>query len=116
MRKNLVKEALKYKFFNDKDAVINDYMAKECEGGTQVLNYTNGKVAIANFHTHRVYTRNGYFFSVILKDEYYLNEQNEEELLEYLDNQFASKYEEEEEPEEGYEDVEDVEEEDLGDE
>ncbi len=92
MFKNLIKEALKNEFFNDKDKIINDYLAKNCEGSTQRLTYTHGKVAIVDLGASRVYSRNGFFYSVILKDDYYINDLNEEEYLTKLDNYYQNKY------------------------
>lgn len=96
MFKNLIKEALKNKFFEDKDVVINDYMEKgfvEAENPFRTYNYTNGKAVIVDVLNGKAYTRNGFFFSVVLKDNEYLEELNEVELLTYYNDKLASKYE-----------------------
>lgn len=104
MRKtNLIKEGLKYKFFNDKEEIINDYLNGCEEGYYARFNYTNGKSVIVCNENAKAFSRNGFFFSVILKDEDYINNLDEEEILEYLDGRFSAKYEE---PEEEYEDIE----------
>ena len=107
MYKNLVKEYLKKKFFEDKDAAIEKYQ----EEGTQataisIYSYASGKKVIIDEATEKAYSRNGYFFSVILKDEAYLEDvaNNEEEnYLAYLNNDLATKYGTEEEHFEEYE-------------
>lgn len=94
MYKNLVKEYLKKKFFEDKDAAIAKYQ----EEGTQataisIYSYANGKKAIIDEATEKAYSRNGYFFSVILKDKAYLEDvANNEDYLAYLNDDLASKY------------------------
>lgn len=101
--KYLVIESLKNEFFKDKDKVIDDYLAKVCEGGTQVVEYTSGKKAIITLADKKAYSRNGFFYSVIIKDDVYLNDLNEEEYLEKLNEYYQAKYETEEEEIEGEE-------------
>lgn len=98
--KNLVKEYLKDKFFENKDEVISKYLTATGES-VKTYNYTKGKaVIIAN---ERAYSKNGYFFSVILKNEDYIQnivKENIGDVVVYFDEKFGQKYEEEIEDEE----------------
>ena len=92
--KNLVKEYLKDKFFVDKDEVISKYLTATGDS-VKTYNYTKGKaVIIAN---ERAYSKNGYFFSVILKNEDYIQSINTSDVISYFDEKFGQKYEEIEE-------------------
>ena len=97
MYKNLVKEYLKKKFFEDKDAAITKYQ----DEGTQakaisIYTYTGGTKVIIDEANERAYSRNGYFFSVILKDEAYLEDvADNEDYLAYLNDSLVIKYEDE---------------------
>lgn len=96
MYKNLIKESLKVKFFKDKEVVINEYFNYLTDVGAEdveIYSYTGGKKVILDKATNTAYTRNGYFFSVILKDDEYLETLNEEELLTFLDGELSTKYE-----------------------
>lgn len=100
MYKNLVKEYLKKKFFEDKDVAIDNYLKNStCPPEVEIYTYTSGKKVIINKENAIAYSRNGFFFSVILKDEDYIQfvEDENEEWLECLNNALASKYETEEE-------------------
>ncbi len=95
--KNLVKEYLKDKFFENKDEVISKYLTATGES-VKTYNYTKGKaVIIAN---ERAYSKNGYFFSVILNNEDYIQSINTSDVIVYFDEKFGQKYKEEIEAEE----------------
>jgi len=103
--KNLVKEYLKRKFFENKAEVIGDYKIF-ASPAISVYQYTKGKSVIIDSTENKAYSRNGYFFSVILKDNNYIEyvlENKKEEVIQYLDNAFAKDYETEAEVEEGKE-------------
>lgn len=69
-----VVQNLKEEFFADKDKFINDYLTST-EEIVKRYRYTSGKqVLICN---DRAYSRNGFFFAVILKDEEYVSEKAE---------------------------------------
>lgn len=90
--KNLVKEYLKDKFFENKDEAISKYLTATGDS-VKTYNYTKGKaVIIAN---ERAYSKNGYFFSVILKNEDYIQSINTSDVISYFDEKFGQKYEEE---------------------
>ena len=93
MLKNLVKEALKIQFFKDKDLIINDYL-KSTNKEEEVLTYTytSGKVVLVDTDSGVAYSRNGFFFSVILKDFDYIDGLDEKVLLDSLDDHYFSKY------------------------
>ena len=92
--KNLVKEYLKRKFFKDKNEVIGEHIIAS-DNGANVFQFKSGLhyVVILN---GTAYSRNGYFFSVILRDDKYIEEMEKnqkEAILEYLDKELASRYE-----------------------
>lgn len=96
--KNLVREYLRRKFFKDKNEVIGDHIIAS-DNGANVYQFKSGRHYVVILNS-TAYSRNGYFFSVILKDNDYIEsiEKNQKEkVLEYLDNDFASKYEDQEE-------------------
>lgn len=88
MFNNLKKEGLKKEFFKDRDKVINDYFEnlddEEAEA-FRTYNYTNGSEVIVDVLNGMAYTRNGFFFSVILTDDEYINSLDEMSLLKALD-------------------------------
>ena len=92
-KKYLVIESLKNEFFKDKDKVIEDYLAKCCEGGTQILTYTTGKKVVVSLGDKKAYSRNGFFYSVIIKDDIYINDLNEEEYIGKLNDYYKEKFE-----------------------
>lgn len=92
--KNLVKEYLKRRFFKEKNMVIGHHIVTT-DNGANIYPFTNEQhqVVILN---GRAYSRNGYFFSVILKDDKYIEEvkKNEKEaIIEFFDKEFAPAYE-----------------------
>lgn len=93
--KNLVKEYLKRKFFENKGEAIEDY-ANFANPTISVYQYTKGKKVIIEATENKAYSQNGYFFSVILKDDSYIDYllvNKKEEVLEYLDSALAEDYE-----------------------
>lgn len=108
--KNLVKEYLKRKFFEDKDAVIEEY-----KNGTisnfEIYEYTKGKKVIIDFNTSKAYSKNGFLYCVILKNDTYIEylaNTKLNEILEYLDDSLSARYDDDE----GDTDLEDLKEED----
>lgn len=95
--KNLTKEYMKGKFFEDKDCFIYDYLTATAQTNCiQGYTYTNGKKVLVDVNQGIAYSRNGYFFSVILKDDNYvknIEDNKKEEIIQYLDNAVAYKYE-----------------------
>lgn len=94
--KNLVKEFLKKKFYQDKNAVIANHILVTDNGGNlyQFKSGTHWCVILNS----TAYSRNGYFYSVILKDDKYIEElekTQKDDIIEFLDNELAAKYEEE---------------------
>ena len=61
---------LKEEFFADKSKFINNYLVFT-EEIVDRYNYTSGKQVL--ICRNRAYTRNGFFFAVILKDEEYVS-------------------------------------------
>ena len=95
--KNLVKESLKVQFFKDKDTIIYDYLtATGKTNNIQSFTYEQGKKVLVDVNQGIAYSRNGYFFSVILNDDNYIESLCEEDMLDFLDGEYAKKYENQE--------------------
>ena len=94
MYNNLVKEGFKKEFFGNKDKVINDYIEPKIEEGYyyKVFTYTKGSKVGVDEQTGMAYSRTGFFFSVILKDEDYINKLDQLGMLKALDESFAPQY------------------------
>lgn len=96
--KNLTKEYLKDEFFKDKDKVIMNYLkwsGKDEE--IQTYTYKSGKVVLVDTDSSIAYSRNGFLFEVILKDDLYIVyilNSFKNEILEHMDDKFIDKYEE----------------------
>ena len=64
-----VVQNLKEEFFADKDKFIDEYVAANYIAVSR-FNYTSGKPVL--IYGGKAYSRNGFFFAVILKDEAYV--------------------------------------------
>ena len=94
-KKYLVMESLKNAFFENKEQVIADYIGTKVNNGDynyKVFSYTNGKNVIIDIDNCMAYTRNGFLFSVILKDDEYLNGLDENYWIDKLNNYYGNKY------------------------
>lgn len=96
--KNLAKEYLKDEFFKDKDKVIMNYL-KWSGRGDEIQSYTykSGKEVLIDTISTIAYSRNGFLFEVILKDDLYIVyilNSFKNEILEHMDDKFIDKYEE----------------------
>lgn len=103
--KNLTKEYVKRHFFENKDYEIENY-ALTMKADINVYEYTKGKKVIIDNVSKKAYSKNGYLFEVILKDEdyiQYLAETQQEAILCYLDSVLGERYEEQEVEEPSYE-------------
>ena len=88
-----VAQNLKEEFFADKDKFIEEYVTAKYIALSK-FNYTSGKPVL--IYGGKAYSRNGFFFAVILKDEEYvakkaelmddveIEEDEEEEESEYI--------------------------------
>ena len=95
---NLAREYLKDLFFKDKDKVIMDYL-KWSGKGDEILSYTykSGKEVLVDTDSSIAYSRNGFLFEVILKDDLYIVyilNSFKSEILEHMDDKLIDKYEE----------------------
>jgi len=96
--KNLAKEYLKDEFFKDKDKVIMNYL-KWSGKDDEILTYTykSGKQVLVDTVSSMAYSRNGFLFEVILKDDLYIVyilNSFKNEILEHMDDKLIDKYEE----------------------
>lgn len=73
-RQEKVVQNLKEEFFADKDKFINAYRVF-IEENVERYSYTSGKPVL--IYRGKAYSRNGFFFAVILKDEEYVSEKAE---------------------------------------
>lgn len=73
-RQEKVVQNLKEEFFADKDKFINAYRVF-IEENVERYSYTSGKPVL--IYRNKAYSRNGFFFAVILKDEEYVSEKAE---------------------------------------
>ena len=88
-----VVQNLKEEFFADKDKFIEEYITAKYIAVSR-FNYTSGKPVL--IYQGKAYSRNGFFFAVILKDESYvashaegmddveLEDESDEEESEYI--------------------------------
>lgn len=89
--------------------MIEDYVLTQ-KKDISVYNYTNGAHVLIDNVEQKAYTRNGYFFSVIIKDDEYVTKVaniEKDNILEYLDNRLAEKYEDSNDVDDECEDEED---------
>lgn len=94
MYKDLAKETLKKEFFENKDNVIESYINNNYEKGViQQFTYTNGSVVIVDTDNGKAYTKNGFFFSVILEDNTYVQNLYKEDYLKLLGKEISQKKE-----------------------
>lgn len=100
---NLTRDYLKGEYFKDKDHIIHTYMLSEFTN-LDIYTYTKGKVVIIDKDTKRAYSKNGYFFSVILKDTkflYKIEMGHKDDIIAYADSKLAKEYEDYESEEDG---------------
>lgn len=104
--KNLTKEFLKDKFFENKNNVIERYVVEKGKV-VNTYNYISSKPVL--IYNEKAYSRNGFFFSVILRDEEYIQKieiENSEQIIAHLDSKFSKKYEYEQDEDEEYDEIE----------
>ena len=92
--KNLTKEYLKDEFFKDKDKVIQNYLNWSGKA-MKTYTYKSGKVVLVEDDGFNAYSRNGFLFEVILKDDLYIVyilNSFEKEILENMDNKLIDKF------------------------
>lgn len=73
-RQEKVVQNLKEEFFSEKDRFINNYLTAKAKF-VERYSYTSGKPVL--IYEGKAYSRNGFFFAVILKDEEYVSEKAE---------------------------------------
>ena len=104
--KNLTKKYLENQFNQSREKSIREYLIVtngaqkyiECE-------YTKGAKVLVDVANHKVYSKNGFFYVVMLNDTNYINTMEndyKQEIIDYADSLFAEDSEETEgEEEEG---------------
>ena len=99
--KNLTREYVKRHFFENKDYEIENYV-RTMKPNISIYEYTKGKKVIIDNTSKKAYSKNGYLFEVILRDEDYINylsEMQQEVILCYLDSVLGERYEEQKDEE-----------------
>ena len=99
--KNLTREYVKRRFFENKDYEIENYVLT-MKADISIYQHTRGKNVIIDNVEKKAYSRKGYLFKVILKDEDYINylaTTQKEAILDYLDGVLSKRYEDQEDEE-----------------